>query len=294
MGIYDRDYYQGERPTGIQLGGQWSMVGKLIAINVAVYLVDIFTRQGSAEALQESHWMAAGPMSLANPWYAWQLVTYAFAHGTQPSHIIGNMFLLFIFGREVEGIYGPKEFLRFYLTAAVLGGLVFSTRLMATVPSELWGNYSVVGASGAVTAVLLLFCIHFPKRTLLLFFVLPVPAWVFALLFVGGDIAGYLNPNRQGIAFDVHLAGAAFAAVYFKLKWNLGRVFPSFSGTKGWFKPKPKLKIHEPMSEDPYRTLDAKADVILDKVKRDGVGSLSESERRVLEDYSRRMRRKHS
>jgi membrane associated rhomboid family serine protease len=281
MGIYDRDYYQGEQAPGIQLGGQWSMIGKLIAINVAVFVADVFATGNLSD------WMAASGTTLTEPWKLWQLVTYGFAHSnTHAFHIVGNMLGLFFFGREMERVYGPKEFLRFYLVAMVLGGLVFAARALGT------GGH-VVGASGAVAATVILFVFHYPKRTVLLMFFLPVPAWVLGVLLIGNDVLGSIGDGQQ-IAFDVHLVGAAFAITYFKFRWNLGRLTPNLTGSKRWIRPKPKLKIHEPVAEDPYRSLDAQADVLLAKVKVEGVASLTDKEHRLLEDYSRRMRRKHS
>lgn len=282
MGIYDRDYYQSSRQPGVHLGSEWSVVGKLIAVNAIVYIAtSIF-----GDDLRR--WLAASPESLTEPWKIWQLLTYGFVHAETPSHVIWNMFSLFVFGRDVESVYGRKEFTRIYLVSIVLGGLTFAVR-------NLLGSSDavVVGASGAVTTIILLFCIHFPKRTLLLMFVLPVPAWSIGLLIIVGNVMG-LAAGEANVAFDVHLAGAAFAIAYYKFGWHMGRWTPGFSGAGKLLKPKPKLKIHEPTGGDPYQSLDAQADQLLAKVKREGVDSLSESERRLLEDYSRRMRQKHS
>ena len=176
------------------------------------------------------------------------------------SHIFWNIFGLFMFGREVESVYGPKEFLRVYLVAATVGGILFAVRNMAMVDPAAWAGVRVVGASGAMTAVIILFCLHFPKRTVLLMFIIPVPAWVLGVIIVAGDLFG-LSRSSEPIAFDVHLAGAGFALAYYALGWNLSRwtsFVPDMSQSRKWFKSKPKLKIHEPTS-DPYRMLDAES-----------------------------------
>ncbi len=281
MGIYDRDYYQSEQTPGLHLGSQWSMVGKLIAINVVIFVADLLA-EGKLSAV-----LAASQYSLTEPWKVWQLLTYGFAHSHDRAfHIVGNMLMLFFFGRDVEARYGPKEFLRIYLVSMVLGGLVFTVRALGT-------GATVIGASGAVATIFVLFVFHFPKRTVLLMFLFPMPAWVLGVILIANDILGALGPG-QHIAFDVHLTGIAFAIIYYKFGWNLGRFVPNLSRPQRWLRPKPKLKLHEPLQADPYQSLDARADEVLAKVKQKGVASLSEKERQLLEDYSRRMRQKHS
>lgn len=284
MGIHDREYYRDDTPAGINLGGDWSIVAKLIVINVVVFIADKFT---------SDHWLmnslAAGPESIAKPWLCWQLLTYAFAHDYNGfNHIFWNMFGLWIFGRELEGVYGKKEFLWMYLVAAVLGGLVFALRCMGTSEQADWHLHSVRGASGAVMAVTLLFCLHFPQRTILLFMVLPVPAWALGTIYILGNIGGLLSSNEP-IAFDVHLVGAAFAICYFKFAWRVSSWAPGLRFPK--IKRRPKLKLHDP--KDNYEALDLEGDQLLQKVGREGLDSLTKAEQRKLEAYSRRMKQKH-
>ena len=120
-------------------------------------------------------------------------------------------------------------------------------------------------------------------------FVLPVPAWVLGVFIILGNVFGLGSPTN--VAYDVHLVGAAFAGAYFYFKWNLGRLvtWPKFSPSK--WKPKPRLKLHEP--ENRYADLDRRADRILEKVHREGADTITAEERRILDDYSRRMRQKH-
>lgn len=287
MGIYDREYYRDDRPGAFELSNGMTMVTSLVIINVALYILDVFTPDNW---LMKS--MQATPNSLVKPWLWWQLVTYGFAHSWMDKwHIISNMFGLWMFGRDVEGVYGRREILRIYLVVVFLGGLIWAARACLTVPHIAWDRYAMLGASGAVTAIILLFCFLFPRRTVLLMFVFPAPAWVLGLLIVLMNVVGMRMPGSNMIAYDVHLVGAAFALAYYRLGWNLGRWLPSFSFSTKWMKTRPRLKLHEP--EDSYSSLDQEADRILDKVNRDGIDSLSSRERKLLEDYSRRMRQKH-
>ncbi|HEY2840561.1 MAG TPA: rhomboid family intramembrane serine protease, partial [Pirellulales bacterium] len=112
MGLYDREYYREER-TGWRLGGDHSMVNILIAINVAVFLAELVF--GGAEPWRPGgfvdHLCVHGDLFL-KPWNAWQLLTAGFAHDPgNIFHILFNMFALWLFGRDVEAIYGRNEFL---------------------------------------------------------------------------------------------------------------------------------------------------------------------------------------
>lgn len=287
MGIYDREYYRDEHLGGQSYGSGLPMVTSLVIISGVLYLLDIFTRD---------HWlmrtMAASPNSLVKPWLWWQLLTYGFAHSYQDQwHIIANMFGLWMFGRDVEGVYGRGEILRIYLLTIVLGGVVWSARAGLTVDPALWDRYIMLGASGAVTCVILLFCFLFPRRTVLLMFIIPAPAWVLGLLIVVMNVLGARMPGEGNVAYDVHLVGAAFAFGYFRFGWNLGRWTSRLPSPSRWFKPRPRLRVHDPGSSQ--AVLDEEADRILDKVNRDGIESLTSRERKALEDYSRRMRQKH-
>ncbi len=291
MGVYDRDYYRDEqRPPGVQFGGQM-LVTKLVIVTAALYLLNKFAGENNWLMLDA---LAVEPSVLEKPWLLWKLVTYGFAHDPLSiGHVFWNMFGLWIFGRDIETVYGPKEFLRIYLFALVLGSLVWCLREYFSSDPDTWGP--LIGASGAVTAVILLFVFHYPKRTILLFLVLPVPAWVVGVMIIGGNVYNTLFASAaQDVAFDVHLVGAAFAICYYRFGWNIGRLLPG-SGGGGFSAPRlkrrPKLKIHDPDGQ--YEKQDEEADRILAKVNREGMDSLTSKERRILEEYSRRMRKKH-
>ncbi len=287
MGLYDRDYVQDEyqpRPVG---AGPRMMVTNLLILNVAVFLLNVFVSGEQQDRLVEL--LSVKPSVLWEPWLWWKLLTYGFAH-KDLGHIFWNMFALFIFGRDVELRYGRWEFLRFYLVAIVLGSLVWCL-LRVNSPGAM-----AIGASGGVAAVILLFVYNFPRRTILLFFVLPVPAWILGVFMIAGDAFGFLGfSGRENVAFDVHLVGVAFASAYFWFGWNLGRLTPdALRGRLRWprLRRGPKLRIHDPSEKS--RRKDEQADRILEKVSRQGIDSLTAKERRILEDYSRRMRERRS
>jgi membrane associated rhomboid family serine protease len=310
MGLYDRDY---SRPEPSAFGGSYaigqSMVVTIIAINGAVFLADLFFG-GPDHRIMDA--LAATGNSLVKPWLWWQLLTAGFAHDPYDvMHLVFNMLGLWFLGRFVEQYLGRWEFLRFYLIAIVVGNVVHAARICLFVDPQFWGSLSLVGASGAVTAVVILFVCRFPHVKLLLFFAIPVPAWLVGLLIVGQDMLGnggiFLNPfadsaDATRVAYDVHLAGAGFACLYYFLGINFGNWWPSqwggiASSAAGALRKRPNLRVHQPtdpeLDEEQYRDLDEEADRILAKLGTQGENSLTPAERRVLEDYSRRMRQKH-
>ncbi len=288
MGIYDRDYVRQERP-GFHWGGDRMMVTNLVLVNVGIYFVNLLL-DGK---LSEWMWLRADVFS--HPSQIWRLLTYGFAH--DPSdwhHIFGNMLALWFFGRDVEGIYGRREFLRIYLSLLVLCALFWVA--WENVPA-IGGhpNAMVLGASGAVTGIVILFVIHYPRRTVLLFFVLPIPAWALGILFLANDLSGLgrrPEPGEPAVAYQVHLAGAALAFAYYASGIRLGQFIPS-GWSLGSFKFRPKLRVHDP---EPRATgggdLSSQVDRILEKISQHGQDSLTDKERQTLEDASRRYQRR--
>lgn len=302
MGLYDRDYYREDEPRGFQLsGGSRSMIVTLIVINVAVYAVGVFL--GDESRLMSE--LALHPASLVEPWRWYQFVTTGFTHVVYVGkdlvigHVLFNMIGLWVFGRPVEERYGRWETLRIYLVVVVLGGLAWALREYFFLPEN--RSISLVGASGAVFAFGTLFIFNYPHRTLLVMFVLPMKAWVagviyLVILFFGlQSMAMY---GDVGTAHDVHLVGLLFGLGYFYFHWNLGRLAPEGLLNRlrlTWRRMKPgapNLRVHAPDPEDRYRELDEQADKLLDKVHREGEASLTDKERRLLQEYSRRMRQK--
>ena len=303
MGLSDREYYRQPESPGFTLRRPQSVVTTLLLINVVIFIVDylFFELQHPRSSIHKLQGqLLVTPDVLTKPWLWWKFVSYGFAHGSV-EHLLFNMFGLWMFGREIEFRLGRQEFLRFYLVAMALGSLVWViteyVRLgYAESPPEGGGGAGLLGASGGVTAVIIAYCVLYPKRTLLLMMVFPVPAWLVGVLLVALNIIQVPVPGEGArIAYDVHLVGAAFGFFYCKLGWNLGRLTPasfSWDGMLKKLKPRPKLRVHAPVQQ--YQEQDAEADEVLDKLHREGADNLTEQEQRVLEEYSRRMRRKHS
>ena len=287
MGIYDRDYSRDE-PQGISLGGTWSMVTNLIVINVAIYLIDTIFSDGGAAAR-----LSLEPRLFSDHWHVWQLLTYGFFHDS-PYHVGFNMLGLWFFGKDIESIYGRKEFLWTYLTL-IIGAGVITVGCQYVVPDLAGGR--VLGASGAIFGIIVLFVCHYPTRPIYIWGVFPVPAWVLATLYILMNLAS-LNQAITGglsgqgrVAFETHLAGAALGYMYYRTRWNLGGLVPSKMSMRRW-KPGPKLRIHKP--EQNEVNLSARVDQILEKISAQGEASLTKEERKILQDASRRYQRRKS
>jgi len=279
MGIYDRDYLQEDQRGGIWSGGR-SMVVNLIIANVAIWLLGVFLPEERIVG-----WFGLDSDLFRRPWEFYQLLTYGFVHDGA-MHILFNMMFLFFLGREVENVYGPAEFLRIYLVSIVLAGLVWLAFTNAAMqPGEPAAR--LVGASGGVMAIVILFVLNFPRQLLYIWGVVPVPAWALGVFFVVGDLLGFFNPNTSGpqVANIAHLAGAGFAFVYFRTRLNLGRLVPSRLSDLKSKLARPRLRIHDPDKE--ARDLSKQVDAILEKISREGEESLTKKERKTLEQASR-------
>jgi membrane associated rhomboid family serine protease len=147
--------------------------------------------------------------------YVWTLITAAFSHN-ELWHLAINMFVLWSFGTVLEHLWGTRVFVLFYLAAAVVASISH-----CAVSSFLMGRDDILalGASGAVSGLLLAYALHFPRHRILLFGIVPVPALAGVLAFVGLDLWGLIAQGRGGglpIGHGAHLGGAlAGALIYF-------------------------------------------------------------------------------
>lgn len=302
MGIYDREYYRREGPSFLgSFSGHGQVCKWLILINIVAFVLQLVTR-GSAFDLTE---LAVLDPDAVLHGQVWRLLSYAFLHDPRSlMHILFNMLFLFWFGIDVEEIYGHAEFLAIYLLSALLGGICFFVAQVMHV-----GQPGVcLGASGAVTTVMVLCAMHFPHRIILLFFILPVPIWLLVVFQVARDLFSFLGGGDTTTAVTVHLTGAAFGFVYHRLHLRMTGHMPSL---RGWWKrrSRPSLRIHREPPEEARRPrptapvaatrsaevdeqLEAQLDAVLEKMAQHGQESLTDTERQILfrasEVYRRR------
>lgn len=195
----------------------------IVALNVVVYLMWLVATHGSELwAFLVTNFLVSTDRLAQGLW--WTLLTAAFSH-QELWHLALNMLVLWSFGSVLERLVGWRVFVAFYLGAAV-----FSSLSHCFVSSVLIGNdrLAALGASGAVSAVLIAFALLFPRHKILLFGIVPIPALVGALLFVALDLWG-LTAQTRGAALPIghgaHLGGALCGAVFWAtyLRGRFGR-----------------------------------------------------------------------
>ena len=166
----------------------------LLIANVIVFLA-----QGSS-GLPLVEWFALWPDRNFAPW---QLVTYSFLHGSLP-HIFFNMFGLYMFGSDIERLFGARFYLAYYVVSVIVAGLchLAVTSAMGAVPAPM------VGASGGIYGLLLAFGWYFPqRRVMLLFPPIPMSARTFVMVFAALELFFGVTGTAAGVAHFAHLGG---------------------------------------------------------------------------------------
>jgi membrane associated rhomboid family serine protease len=185
----------------------------LIVVNVLVFLFSFVDRQGRLLylALIPAYVLQAGA------W--WQVVTYMFVHSGW-AHIFFNMLALFLFGIQLEQRMGSTEFLIYYFVCGIGAGIatvfINSAAGMGLVP--------VVGASGAIFALLLAFAAYFPDARIFIFGILPMRAPVAVALYAGIEIVSQLAVPRSGVAHLTHLSGLVFGYLYLVVRFGMNPI----------------------------------------------------------------------
>lgn len=188
-------------------------VSKIIILNIIIFVIWNFaTPVGVSSEFMISHFLVSWN-HLVDGHY-WVLLTSAFSHNML-FHLFMNMFVLRSFGSVVEAALGSERFLKFYLTASVISSLCH-----ALVSTYLMGQPELpaLGASGAVSAVILLFSVLFPRERILILGLIPIPAIWGVVLMAGLDIWGLVAQTEGGglpIGHGAHLGGTLTGILYY-------------------------------------------------------------------------------
>jgi hypothetical protein len=207
---------------------------------------------------------------------------------------------LWIFGAQVEPIYGPREFLRFYLTGALVSSLGF-----LAVQLVVGRGGTMVGASGAVMAVTMLCALYYPSMKILVMFVLPVELRWLVVIYVIYDMYPLLMQLGgarllDNVAHAAHLGGLGYGYLYKRYDLRYSRLMAGWSWprwkrlVKTTTRRKPEsVRLYEPPEEHaPTPDLKVQVDEILAKISALGEASLTESERKILKEASRRFKKR--
>ena len=194
----------------------------LIIINVLVFFLNMVIPDSL-------YYMAMIPSFVRNG-YIWQFVTYMFVH-SGIRHIAFNMLALFFFGQAVERRIGSREFLLFYLLTGTLAG-VFSFIIYVFAGT----NVVLLGASGAVYAVLFAYAVYFPDSRIFIFGLIPVKATTLVIAYTVIEIFSQFTSTRSGVAHLTHLAGFGFAFLYILIRLGINPVeaFRGNGGRRRW------------------------------------------------------------
>ncbi|MDT4762597.1 rhomboid family intramembrane serine protease [Sphaerochaeta sp. PS] len=184
---------------------------KLVIINALVYLLTSMLYPDS------TYYLAMIP-SLVLKGYVWQLFTYMFVHGGF-SHLLFNMISLYLFGTMVEQRVGSKEFLLFYLLAGLFSGILsfVSYYLSGT-------NVILLGASGAIYGVLLMFAVFYPYARVFVFGLIPLRAPTLVIVYTAIELYSQVFSRGGDVAHLTHLSGLLFAYLYCRIRMNINPV----------------------------------------------------------------------
>jgi membrane associated rhomboid family serine protease len=290
------------------------VIKNLLIINGVVFfiqlLMDNFTFGGYPAWYLLNKWFALNPISGVDAagepfnFQVWQLITYQFMHGGF-SHILFNMFALWMFGSSIEDVFGSKKFLIFYLLAGVSAGLLH------LFVSPLLGSSSAVtiGASGSVYGVLIAYALFFPDNLIFLYFLIPVKAkYLIGFLVVIEFLA--VDSASSGVAHLAHLGGALFGFLYIMFDKNSYVSLKNLFNKSFYYKSKPKRDIFtNPLSRTSQTDNDvqdanyydinhkedsevnqAEIDKILDKISQSGYQNLTDHEKKILFQASKKMK----
>jgi membrane associated rhomboid family serine protease len=278
----------------------------LLALNIGVYFLQL-TLFGQ-EALYSA--LALDPARFPGNW--WTVVTYMFVHAWV-AHLAFNMFTLWMFAPRLEHEWGTRTFVEFYLWSGLGGAIAHLLFAQHT---------AVIGASGAISGVLVAYALRWPDDEVFLFGVIPMRSRWLVLAMLGMNIVFALTPGSR-IDWTAHVGGMAFGWIFVKL-YSMGGI----TRVRGWVSAVPDesedmpravprnrapmrdrarnvdevvarsnavvLREHKPLQHAPKQETPkeyaARVNRVLDKISQHGMASLTRDERRLLEDMSRKLR----
>lgn len=295
MGIID-DLKMQYRTGGIVQRLIFWNVGLFVIPMVAFSLLSLFNADISFlrwDSYNSQDWLSLSSNPADLLWKPWSLIAYAFLHADF-LHILFNMLILFFSGRMFLTYFTQKQLFGLYILAAVFSGLVYIAGY-STLPMLGGIQAKMVGASGAIMAILVAVAVYAPHYQVRLLLIGTVKLWHIALVFIILDLIRVSSGNSGG--HIAHLAGALSGFIYIKLLQNgtdltkgISAVLDNLAGLFRPAKRKPFRKVHR-NSNAPNRTAAARPskdmtqqqiDDILDKISKSGYDSLTKAEKEFL------------
>jgi membrane associated rhomboid family serine protease len=283
----------------------------LLISNIAIFIVQ-FLLQGNIEFSNILvKYFYLWPVN--SPYFMpWQIITYMFLHGGF-MHLFFNMFALWMFGMDIENIWGTKKFLIYYFLCGIGAGI--ANLFIA----PLFGQAApTIGASGAIYGILVAFGFLFPDRPIYLYFFVPVKAKYLVIIYMVIEFISASNSFNSGVAHIAHLGGGIVGFIYLLITYKrLGNF--NFSKPKNTFGNVPGSGFKEPTritplypngservkkadyvdlpetdfkseSDERHKQAQERVDAVLDKLSQGGYQSLTEEEKRILFTESKKLR----
>lgn len=175
-------------------------IKKLMIIMGAVFLLQTFVSG------RITLYLGLVPILVWKKYFLWQLATYIFLHGGF-SHILFNLFALWMFGGELENFWGSRKFLSYFFFCGIGAGI-------CTVVFSPYQFIPVIGASGAIYGILLAFGWLFPNRPIYIYFLFPIPAKFLVIIYGLIELYASMEGTGGGIAHLTHLGGLLFGILY--------------------------------------------------------------------------------
>ena len=213
-------------------------VKAIIIANIAFFVLSLIYRPIVG-------YLGLSPEDVLQRGWLWQPVTYLFLHA-DAMHILFNMLGIWMFGVELERLWGTKFFLRYYAVTGIGAGLtVIGASLLPIAALQDTYTAVTIGASGALYGILMAFAIYYPDRPILMFLLFPIPAKYFVMIL--GALAFLITPGSQ-VSNSAHLGGMLFGYIFLKgrraggitaeikyryLKWKMNRLRRKFDVYSG-------------------------------------------------------------
>ena len=249
----------------------------LIGANIIIFLLKIISQNPATPFFNPIVDLFGLSSSAVWP-RIWQPFTYLFIH-KDFLHVFFNMFVLWMFGSELESIWGRKSFLRYYFTTGVGSGLIWLVLNLSN------ANHTLAGASGAVYGILLAFGMLFPNRTVYLYFLFPIKVKYLVMFLVATEFILSMNTTSD-ISHITHLSAVVIGFVYLRYIWrwkdirfSIRKYIREFGLTVQYQKETRRAKLQQ------------EVDQILDKINTVGYDGLSKEEKETLYATSRKLYR---
>src|ERR1700735_5526378 len=190
---------------GFPKGVKWLLIS-----NVAIFVIGFFAQLARLD--RPLAYLALTPVDVVKYFFVWQLVTYAFLHQGF-GHIIWNMLALWMFGADIERVWGTRRFVQFYFFCAIGAGIcvVIANYILP------WGNPNIptIGSSGAIFGILLAYAMMYPDRSILWGFLIPIKVKYFVAIIGAIAFLSSFQVNN-GVSEFAHLGGLFFGYLFMR------------------------------------------------------------------------------